>query len=196
VIVLGLDASAGVVGVALAGPGGPRGDLLAPDDHRPAAGLLAAAAELLARSGLGREGVQGLAVAVGPGSYAGVRAAVVTAKAWAWAAGLPLAAVGSLEAIAWAAAVSGKPVAAAIDARRGRVYGALYVREEEQLVELEGPAVRERRTWLDELRARDVVLAGRRPAPRRQRRAPWPPSAGRGSPAAKAWTPWAWYRRT
>jgi tRNA threonylcarbamoyladenosine biosynthesis protein TsaB len=135
--VLGLDASTGVAAVALVGgsgdalawgPPGPLSAAAAPGG-RPAAALLDLLAGLLRSARLGLGALDGLAVAVGPGSYAGVRAAVMTAKALAWAAGLPLAAVDSLEAVAAAPPSPPDPealVAACLDARRGRVYGAVY----------------------------------------------------------------------
>ncbi len=133
--VLGLDASTGAVDVVLAygGPVAAGADPTArwprayrPGPARPAATLLDAVSGLLAASGLSLAALDGVAVAVGPGSYAGVRAAVATAKALAWAAGLPLAAVGSLEALAFTAGPPPAVVAAALDARRDRVYGAVY----------------------------------------------------------------------
>ena len=132
-------AAAEAVAVAVAPPG------------RPAAGLLGAADRVVRAAD-----VRVVACAIGPGSYAGVRAAVATAKALAWAAGVPLVAVGSLEALAVAAWLEGgreaEPplVAAALDARRGRVYGAAFrpgpgwPPEPEPVLD---PALRPREAW-------------------------------------------------
>lgn len=123
--ILGLDASveAGaavveggrVLGAAAAGPGA-----------RPAAQLVPLAADALAQAGTDRRGVEALAVGVGPGSYAGVRASVATGKAWAWAAGIPLAAVDSLQALALAAGPWSGPVWAVLDARNGNVFAGEF----------------------------------------------------------------------
>lgn len=123
-IVLGLDASAGGAGAALADEGGLRAAAFAGRGARPAAQLLALAERVLTDAGLAVADLEGVAVAAGPGSYAGVRSAVVSAKALAYAAGLPLAVVGSLEAFAFAAGPWPGVVWPAIDARRGRVYSA------------------------------------------------------------------------
>jgi|GEM_PF-579903 len=125
-IVLGLDASAGGAGAAIADADGLRAMAWAGRGARPAASLLALAGRALEEAGMTARDLRGIAVTVGPGSYAGVRAAVMTGKALAHAAGLPLAAVGSLETLARAAGPWPGVAWAAIDARRGRVYAAAY----------------------------------------------------------------------
>jgi len=125
-IVLGLDGSGDGVGAALVDGTGVRASCWAGPGARPAAALLQLSDQALRLAGLERTALQGLAVAVGPGSYAGIRAAVATGKALAWAADLPLAAVGSLLALACAAGPWPGLVWAASDARRGRVYAASF----------------------------------------------------------------------
>ena len=65
------------------------------------------------------------AVDAGPGSFTGTRVGVAFAKALGYAAGVPLAAVSSLEARASEAATEGT-VSVVLDARRGCVYAALF----------------------------------------------------------------------
>lgn len=65
-------------------------------------------------------------VAAGPGSYTGLRIGVVTAKTLAYAYGVPLYAVSSLEVVAASYAKEGELVASVQDARRGNVYATLY----------------------------------------------------------------------
>ena len=125
-IVLGLDASGEGAGAAIADSGGVRGCAWAGRGARPAAALLDLADRALVAAGLQRSALEGIAVAVGPGSYAGIRTAVATGKALAWAAGLPLVAIGSLEALACAAGPWPGVTWAALDARRGRVYAAPF----------------------------------------------------------------------
>jgi tRNA threonylcarbamoyladenosine biosynthesis protein TsaB len=64
------------------------------------------------------------AAAAGPGSFTGVRVGLAAVKGLAEALGKPAVAVSNLEAIAWhgTAPLRG----AAIDARRGQIYGAVY----------------------------------------------------------------------
>lgn len=82
---------------------------------------------LLARCGLAWSDLEGLAVSIGPGSFTGLRIAVGFAKGLAFAGGLRVAAVSTLEALALAAgAPAGARVCAAIDARKHEIYAALF----------------------------------------------------------------------
>lgn len=65
--------------------------------------LLASIDELL---GPRREELTGIVVVRGPGSYAGLRVGIATAEGLALALGLPIAGVGTMEAVAAAAGVS------------------------------------------------------------------------------------------
>ena len=70
--------------------------------------------------------LQGLAVAVGPGSFTGLRIAISTVKGLAVALGLPIAAVPTLDAMAAVLPFAAHPVCPVIDARRNEVYASLY----------------------------------------------------------------------
>jgi len=65
------------------------------------------------------EGIEAVAVGLGPGSFTGLRVGLAAAKAIAWARKLPLAGASSLQAIAW-----GEPglVYAATEARKGELF--------------------------------------------------------------------------
>jgi tRNA threonylcarbamoyladenosine biosynthesis protein TsaB len=67
-----------------------------------------------------------LAVAVGPGSFTGLRIAVGTVKGLALALGVPIAAVPTLDAMAAALPWVALPVCPVLDARKGEVYASLY----------------------------------------------------------------------
>jgi tRNA threonylcarbamoyladenosine biosynthesis protein TsaB len=67
-----------------------------------------------------------IAVALGPGSFNGVRAGVATAKGLALALGVPLAGVPTLDVIGWGARLARGEVWALLDAGRGEVYTAVY----------------------------------------------------------------------
>lgn len=68
----------------------------------------------------------GLAVAVGPGSFTGLRIAVSTVKGLGLALRLPIAAVPTLDAMAVALPWAALPVCPVLDARKGEVYASLY----------------------------------------------------------------------
>jgi tRNA threonylcarbamoyladenosine biosynthesis protein TsaB len=101
---------------------------------------------VLTRAGVALQSLAGIVVSLGPGSYTGIRIGVVTAKALAYAGGLPLAGVPTLEALAAeadAATPSGadagvgvpaplpgaeRLICALIPARADEYYAALYQR--------------------------------------------------------------------
>ena len=74
--------------------------------------------------GLAWTDLEALALAVGPGSFTGIRSAVAVARGLALAASLPVYAVGTLEALAsvGAKAANGAPVAALLPGKRGQFY--------------------------------------------------------------------------
>lgn len=158
-IVLGLDASGDGVGAAVVDGQGVRGACWAGRGARPAAALVSLADRALQAGGLDRSALQGVAVGLGPGSYAGVRAACATANALAWSAGLPLAAVGSLRALAFAAGRWTDDVWVATDARRGRVYAALYRWGPDGVLEVRAPGLLSKETLLA-LLSGPALLAG------------------------------------
>jgi tRNA threonylcarbamoyladenosine biosynthesis protein TsaB len=68
----------------------------------------------------------GMAVALGPGSFNGVRVAVAAAKAMAFALRVPLVGVATLDCIAWSGHLAERPIWALLDAGRGQLYTASY----------------------------------------------------------------------
>ena len=75
------------------------------------------------------------AAARGPGSFTGLRIGLAAMDGFAAAHGKPGAGVTTLEALAWKTGIENALVVPAIDARRGEVYGAVYRRAGQTLVE-------------------------------------------------------------
>src|SRR5207245_6411196 len=88
--------------------------------------LMSAVDRVLADARWTPRDLAGLAVAVGPGSFTGLRIAVSTAKGLALALGLPISAVPTLDAMAAALPWAALPVCPVLDARKGEVYASLY----------------------------------------------------------------------
>jgi tRNA threonylcarbamoyladenosine biosynthesis protein TsaB len=88
--------------------------------------LLPLAAGLLDAAGLRWHDLELIAVGLGPGTFTGLRIGIATARGLAAATGAPLVGVGTLRALAAAAAGGGRPVLGVIDARRGEVFVGGY----------------------------------------------------------------------
>ncbi|MCR5675717.1 MAG: tRNA (adenosine(37)-N6)-threonylcarbamoyltransferase complex dimerization subunit type 1 TsaB [Lachnospiraceae bacterium] len=67
-----------------------------------------------------------IAVAEGPGSFTGLRIGAATAKGLAFALGIPVVPVPTLDAMAWQLLGEPGTVCPMMDARRGQVYTGLY----------------------------------------------------------------------
>jgi tRNA threonylcarbamoyladenosine biosynthesis protein TsaB len=81
---------------------------------------------LLSASRLTMNDLTGVAVALGPGSFNGVRVALATAKSFSFARGVPLYGTPTLDIIAWGHRLIGGTICAILEAGRGQVYAAIY----------------------------------------------------------------------
>ena len=88
--------------------------------------LMAAVDRVLADARWAPRDLDGIAVSIGPGSFTGLRIGVSTAKGLAWALGVPVAAVPTLDAMAAAIPWAALPVCPVLEARRAEVYASLY----------------------------------------------------------------------
>ena len=88
--------------------------------------LMVALDRLLGDAGWTVHDLEGLAVAVGPGSFTGLRVGLSTVKGLAVALGVPVAAVPTLDAMAASLPFAALPVCPVLDARKGEVYASLY----------------------------------------------------------------------
>lgn len=81
---------------------------------------------MLAQAELSTDDIDAFAVAVGPGSFTGVRIGVATIKALAHASGKPCISVSTLEALANNIVPFDGVICPILDARRGQVYTASF----------------------------------------------------------------------
>lgn len=116
--------------------------------------LLPMVRDVLANAGCKLDALGTIAVSVGPGSFTGLRVGLSVAKGLAYARRLPVLAVPTLEALAWAAPSGFAAVAAVLDARKGQVYAAVFERQGTELV----PKLEERLTDI-------VTLVAKLPRP-------------------------------
>lgn len=100
-MLLAIDTSTGVTGVALYGPDGPRAEAAWESGRSHSAQLLPQLDTLLRHIGAARADITAVAVALGPGSWSGLRVGLSVAKGLCLAGGLPLLGVSTLEALAY-----------------------------------------------------------------------------------------------
>lgn len=113
---------------------------------------------LLQRASRSRDAIAGVAVCLGPGSYAGMRVGVSTAKALAYGLGASLAGVGRLEADALPFAGAAQSRIVAVHAAgRAELAWAAYVPEDGALREAVAPGLTPVPELGDRLDAADLV---------------------------------------
>jgi tRNA threonylcarbamoyladenosine biosynthesis protein TsaB len=118
---------------------------------------LLAAIDALLRAARWRLGdVEGFAVALGPGSFTGLRIGITTVKSLAFATGRPVVGVPTLDALAWMLPFCAFPVCPMLDARKGEVYAALYRTQDGRLETLAAARAIAPAALAEEL-ARDVA---------------------------------------
>jgi len=90
--------------------------------------LMPGLVRMLARQRVPVHALQGVAVALGPGSFTGLRIGLAVAKGLALAQDIPLLGVPTLEVLAYMHAIQRRPICAVVRAGRGRVCAGRYVR--------------------------------------------------------------------
>ncbi len=96
----------------------------------------------------------------GPGSFTGLRVGLAATEGFVAAFGKQGAGVSTLEALAWNAGEAAALIAPTIDARRGEVYGALYRRVGDELIEERQPVVLKPAEWFHSLPPEPVDCCG------------------------------------
>lgn len=125
-MILGIETAVEHVGVALGDHRGIRAHTMVASDRRHAESLTPMIRFAMQQAGVEMTDLSAIAVDVGPGLFTGMRVGMATAQSMAWALELPVIPICSLDALAMNADLSEVTVAAALDARRGEVYWALY----------------------------------------------------------------------
>ena len=95
-------------------------------EQRTAQALAPALRDLLAETNWPPASIGMVAVAVGPGSFTGLRIGVTTAKAFAYAVGAEIVGVNTLEVLASQAPQSSSPLWAIMDAQRQELFAAKF----------------------------------------------------------------------
>ncbi|QWV98884.1 tRNA (adenosine(37)-N6)-threonylcarbamoyltransferase complex dimerization subunit type 1 TsaB [Geomonas nitrogeniifigens] len=124
--ILTVDTSSNCSSVSLSDDATLLGECLLGEDRSNSGRLMDSISGLLRAARLAPEGLDCLAVSLGPGSFTGVRVGIATVKGLALATGKPVVGFSSLAMLAMNLPYSSAQVAPLFDARKGEVYGALY----------------------------------------------------------------------
>ena len=138
-IILAVHSSSPRLGIAVVRDGEILVEEILPSGREHLENIALAVQRVVAQSDLRLNGLDGLGVVVGPGSFSGIRVGMSFVKGVALALKKPVAGISSLEILARQALIDGECGAAVIDARRGQVYVSVYRRLNEQLIALDEP---------------------------------------------------------
>ena len=150
--ILAMDTSNQLLGVAIVKDGVTLGEHVMHGHRDHSVRLLPAIEQLMKETKTTPADLDRIVVGQGPGSYTGVRISMATAKTMAWALGIDVIGVSSLESLARQGELFSGYVCPFFDARRGQVYTSLYASNSdsfEQIEDIVNPLFSD---WLEQLR--------------------------------------------
>jgi tRNA threonylcarbamoyladenosine biosynthesis protein TsaB len=124
---LAIDTATELAGVALFdAETGPRAESAWHTSLNHTVELMPTVVQMLERQGMAAEQLGGLAVALGPGSFTGLRIGLAVAKGLSFSLGIPIVGIPTLDVVAYAHYEQDFPIWAIIQAGRGRICAASY----------------------------------------------------------------------
>lgn len=125
-MLLAVDTSTRQIGIALRTEDAVLGEFIWSSAQHHTTELAPAVGELLLRTGVAAAHIEAIAVAIGPGSYTALRVGLALAKGMALSLKAPLVGVGTLDIIAAGLPAADMPLAAVLEAGRGRLVVGWY----------------------------------------------------------------------
>ena len=119
-------------------------------------------ADMLEKASVAKNAVDSIAVAVGPGSFTGLRIGLATAKGLAFSWDVPIVGVSTPESLAWNCVGASDFICPLIDAQKGNVYASLYAWHGAHLEEVSAIRIAPLTEVLDSLlqQGRSVIFCG------------------------------------
>jgi tRNA threonylcarbamoyladenosine biosynthesis protein TsaB len=125
-LVLAIETSTEQTAVALGSEQGIVGGITLAGAKPGDEAVVPAIEHLLQWSGSSPSSLSGVAVGLGPGLFTGMRVGIATGKALAQSLHIPIVGLASLDVLAFSVAHTRRPIAAAVDAKRGELFYAFY----------------------------------------------------------------------
>lgn len=123
---LAIDTSTGIASLALSDKGQVQAELTWHAGRNHTTELLPNLIHLLHLTKIELKDIKGIVVALGPGSFTGIRVGVATAKGLSFALSVPLVGISTLEILAFAHAATSLPICPILSAGRGEIATALF----------------------------------------------------------------------
>lgn len=124
--ILGIDTSTDFLSIAIIDENGLLVNFEYPCNRQHSSSLIPLIKEMLKKSALAIKDLDAFAVGIGPGSFTGLRIGVSTIKGLALGCNKPVVGVPTLDVIATNAVYFPGIICPIIDARKGKIYSALY----------------------------------------------------------------------
>ena len=140
-MLLAIDTSTSWISLALYDGSFVKYEITWQSQHHHTVELAPALVQLFKHTGTSHDDLEGLAVAIGPGSFTSLRIGVATVKGFSLALKIPVFGVPSLEVIAAAQPLDEKPMIALLHAGRTRLAYAPYQVEDGAWVSQDEPSV-------------------------------------------------------
>jgi tRNA threonylcarbamoyladenosine biosynthesis protein TsaB len=138
---LAIDTSTATAGVALGHRGKVLTEISWQAGYNHTVELHPTVEQVLALNRTSIESIEAIVVAIGPGTFSGLRVGVSAAKGFAMALGVPIVAVGTLTVEAYPFTITGLPVRPVLDAGRGELMVGHFQAEGECIVERDPPVI-------------------------------------------------------
>ncbi|MEH7239009.1 tRNA (adenosine(37)-N6)-threonylcarbamoyltransferase complex dimerization subunit type 1 TsaB [Bacillus sp. JJ1562] len=156
--VLAIDTSNYVLGIAIVDEEKVIGEVITNLPKNHSVRVMPAIEQVMKECGIKPNELEKIVVAMGPGSYTGVRIGVTIAKTLAWSLQIPLVGVSSLEVVAANGRYFNGFISPLFDARRGQVYTGLYQYEGRTLTCVEEDKIILLSDWLEELKKKETPV--------------------------------------
>lgn len=161
-LVLGIDSATKVTGAAVIDEDKLVSERFISNQRTHSVNLLPMIQQVVTDAEIDPQGLDGIAVAAGPGSFTGLRIGMAAAKTLAQVLEIPLVGINTLDALAYNLAGNANLICPILDARKNEVYTAIYAWQGENLTTIIPPtALRiESLIMLLEKQGRPVTLLG------------------------------------